>query len=306
MEQNYPLVLVGLGEILWDLLPGGRQLGGAPANFAYHAKALGVDAQVVSCVGRDELGEEILAHLDRLGLGHEYIAVDPDHPTGTVSVRLDAAGKPDYVIHEQAAWDYLSLLPQSLGLASRADAVCFGSLAQRSCASRLAIRDFLAATRPECLRIFDINLRQHYYNVDTIAVALEAADVLKLNDEELPVIARLLSIHGTVEETLGTLCRRYNLKLIALTEGDRGSLLFGPRGRSRNAGHPTAVIDTVGAGDAFTAVLVFGLLSGASLDAINEQANRVASFVCSRAGATPEMPIDEASWRNNRPPSIEW
>ena len=231
--ENCSLVFVGIGEVLWDLLPGGRQFGGAPANFAYHAKALGVDAQVVSCVGRDELGDEILAYLDRLGLGHEHIAVDPEHPTGTVSVQLDAMGKPNYVIHEQVAWDYLSLLPQTLGLATRAHAVCFGSLAQRSAGSRLAIRDFLAATRPECLRVFDANLRQHYYNVDTIAVALEAADVLKLNDEELPVIARLLSIQGNVEEMLGTLCRRYNLKLIALTEGDRGSLLFSPQVRVR-------------------------------------------------------------------------
>ena len=265
-----------------------------------------MDAQVVSCVGRDELGDEILAYLDRLGLGHEHIAVDPEHPTGTVSVQLDAMGKPNYVIHEQVAWDYLSLLPQTLGLATRADAVCFGSLAQRSAGSRLAIRDFLAATRPECLRVFDANLRQRYYNVDSIAVALEAADVLKLNDEELPVIARLLSIRGNVEEMLGTLCRRYNLKLIALTEGDRGSLLFSPQARSRHAGHRTAVVDTVGAGDAFTAVLAFGLLSGASLDAINEQANRVASFVCSRAGATPEMPVAESRWQQDRPASIEW
>jgi fructokinase len=297
--ENRPLVFVGIGEVLWDLLPGGRQFGGAPANFAYHAKALGIHAQVVSCVGRDELGDEILAHLDRLGLGHDHIAVDPEHPTGTVSVRLDAAGKPDYVIHEQVAWDYLSLLPQSLGLAARADAVCFGSLAQRFVVSRLAIRDFLAATGPECLRIFDINLRQHYYNVDTIAVGLEAADVLKLNDEELPVLARLLSIHGPIEEMLATLCRRYRLKLIALTEGDRGSLLFSPGARSRHAGHRAEVVDTVGAGDAFTAVLAFGLLSGASLDTINEQANRVASFVCSRAGGTPEMPVVENFWQQD-------
>jgi fructokinase len=285
-----PPVFVGIGEVLWDLLPGGRQFGGAPANFAYHGKALKADAYVVSCVGRDELGDDILAHLDHLGLGHDHVAVDPEHPTGTVSVRLDAAGKPDYVIHEQVAWDYLRLLPQTLGLAARADAVCFGSLAQRYVVSRLAIRDFLTTTRPECLRVFDINLRQHFYNVDTVAVGLEAADVLKLNDEELPVIARLLSIHGTLEETLATLCRRYDLKLIALTEGPRGSLLFSPHAQSRHGGHRTEVVDTVGAGDAFTAVLAYGLLSGASLDAINEQANRVASFVCSRAGATPEMP----------------
>jgi fructokinase len=156
------------------------------------------------------------------------------------------------------------------------------------------------------LRVFDVNLRQHYYNVDLIAVALEAADVLKLNNEELPVIARLLSIHGNLEDVLATLVRRYNLKLIALTEGDRGSLLFGPGARSRHAGHRIEVVDTVGAGDAFTAVLDFGLLSGASLDAINEQANRVASFVCSRAGATPEMPVAESPRRQSRPPSAAW
>ena len=242
--ENGPLVFVGIGEILWDLLPGGRQVGGAPANFAYHAKALGIDAQVVSCVGRDELGDEILAHLDQLGLGHEHIAIDPDHPTGTVSVRLDPSGKPDYVIHEQVAWDYLDLLPQTLGLALGPTPSASVRLASASAGSRLAIRDFLAATGAECLRIFDINLRQHYYNVDTIAVGLAAADVLKLNDEELPVIARLLSIQGSTEDMLGTLCRRYNLKLAALTEGERGSLLFSPRACSRHAGHRTEVVDT--------------------------------------------------------------
>jgi fructokinase len=304
--ENRPLVFVGIGEVLWDLLPGGRQFGGAPANFAYHAKALGADAQVVSCVGRDDLGDEILTHLDRLGLGHDYVSVNADHPTGTVSVQLDTARKPEYVIHEQVAWDYLELLPQSLGLAARADAVCFGSLAQRFSVSRVAIREFLAATGPECLRVFDINLRQHYYNVDTIAVGLESADVLKLNDEELPTIAGLLSIRGTTEELLGTLCRRYNLKLIALTEGERGSLLFTTTTQSRHGGHRTEVVDSVGAGDAFTAVLAFGLLSGASLDAINEQANRVASFVCSRAGATPEMPPAEEVVREDWPQMPAW
>ena len=145
--ENGLLVFVGIGEVLWDLLPGGRQVGGAPANFAYHAKSLGIDAQVVSCVGPDELGDEILAHLDRLGLGHEHIAVDREHPTGTVSVQLDALGKPAYVIHEQVAWDYLSLLPQTLGLAARTDAVCFGSLAQRS--PRHALRSAIFSPPPD-------------------------------------------------------------------------------------------------------------------------------------------------------------
>lgn len=290
--MNHPVV-IGLGEVLWDLLPGGKQFGGAPANFAYHAQALGAEAYVVSCVGDDELGNEILARLDGLGLSRDYIAIDREHPTGTVSVELDAHGKPTYIIHEPVAWDFIPPLPQFLGLAGSADAVCFGSLAQRSDVSRTTIREFLAATRAECLRIFDINLRQQYYNVDTIAAGLEAADVLKLNDDELPVVARLLSISAAAEEeVLATLCRRYALRLIALTKGPHGSVLFAPDGRAVHPGLPTQVADTVGAGDAFTAVIALGLLQGLDLDTINAQANRVACYVCSRPGATPEMPAD--------------
>lgn len=283
-------LVVGLGEVLWDLLPGGKQFGGAPANFAYQAKALGAEALVVSCVGNDELGDEIFAQLGRLGLPSDHLAVDPEHPTGTVSVTLDASGKPDYIIHEPVAWDFIPSLPGMTALAGRADAVCFGSLAQRSPVSRATIHEFLAATRPECLRIFDINLRQQYYNLNTIAVGLERADVLKLNDEELPVVARLLSIAGTEGEILGTLVRRYALKLIALTKGPYGSVLFGPEGCSLHPGLSAKVVDTVGAGDAFTAVIAMGLLEGHDLDAINARANRVACYVCSQAGATPEMP----------------
>ena len=242
--ENCSLVFVGIGEVLWDLLPGGRQFGGAPANFAYHAKALGVDAQVVSCVGGDDMGDEILAYLDRLGLGHEHIAVDPEHPTGTVSVRLDAAGKPNYVIHEQVAWDFLTCCRRRWGwprgptpsVLARWPAV--GRLT--ACDPRISCRHpagVLAGFR----RQFAAALLQRRYD----RRGIEAADVLKLNDEELPVIARLLSIRGTVEEKLGTLYRRYNLKLIALTEGDRGSLLFSPGEHSRHAGHRTEVVDTV-------------------------------------------------------------
>jgi fructokinase len=290
--MDHPVV-IGLGEVLWDLLPGGKQFGGAPANFAYHAKALGAEAYVVSCVSDDELGDEILTRLDGLGLSRDYIAIDPEHPTGTVSVELNVHGKPTYIIHEPVAWDFIPPLPQFLGLAKRADAVCYGSLAQRSAVSRTTIRDFLAATRAECLRIFDINLRQHYYSVDTIIEGLEAAGALKLNDDELPVVARLLSISAAEEEeVLATLCRRYALRLIALTKGPHGSVLFAPNCCAVHLGLPTEVADTVGAGDAFTAVLALGLLQGLDLDTINAQANRVACYVCSRPGATPEMPAD--------------
>ncbi len=289
MQDEKPVV-VGLGEVLWDMLPGGKRFGGAPANFAYHAKALGGAAYVVSCVGADAAGEEILAELDRLGLSRQFVAVDAEHATGTVSVALDAAGKPNYVIHEGVAWDFIAPRPELLGLARRANAVCFGSLAQRSPMSRTTIRDFLAAAADDCLRVFDVNLRQHYYNADTVAVGLELADVLKLSDEEFPIIARLLGIEGDGQEILAALCRRYNLRLIALTRGADGSLLWTPAGSSLHPGFPAKVADTVGAGDAFTAAVVLGLLRHLSLDAINAMANRVAAYVCSQPGATPPMP----------------
>jgi fructokinase len=283
-------VVIGLGEALWDLLPRGKQFGGAPANFAYHAKALGAEAYVVSCVGADDLGDEILKRLDSIGLSGDYVAVDPEHPTGTVSVELDAEGKPNYTIHENVAWDFIPLRPEMIGLAARADVVCFGSLAQRSAVSRTTIRDFVTATREDCLRIFDINLRQHYFNEDTIVPGLTWATVLKLNDEELPVVAEMLSIEGSATETLGTLCRRFNLSLIALTKGGKGSLLFSPEHCAIQPGLPVEVADTVGAGDAFTAALAMGLLAGLDLETIGAHANRVASYVCSQHGATPPMP----------------
>lgn len=290
MRRDGQPVIVGLGEVLWDLLPGGKQFGGAPANFAYHANALGAKAYVVSCVGADALGDEILERLDALALSRDYVAVDAAHATGTVSVSLDAGGCPTYVIHENVAWDFLRPGPAMLSLAAAADAVCFGSLAQRSAVSRATIRDFLAATGQDCLRIFDINLRQRYFDVDTIAASLSCATVLKLNDEELPVVAELLSIAGGEEEILGALCRRFHLRLIALTKGAQGALLFTPGGCSMQPGLPVDVADAVGAGDAFTAALAMGMLAGLDLDVIGARANRLARYVCSQHGATPPMP----------------
>jgi len=225
VNQNKRPVVIGLGEVLWDMLPDGKQFGGAPANFAYHAKALGADSHVVSCVGDDDLGREILDRLDGLQLSRDDVALTNLHPTGTVSVELDADGKPDYVIHEPVAWDVIPWSDRLTTLAGQADAVCFGSLAQRSAVSRQTICDFLAATPDECLRIFDINLRQHYYGGQIITSSLQTANVLKLNDEELPEIARLLSIPGDEKDVLRTLREQFDLTLIAMTKGDRGSLL---------------------------------------------------------------------------------
>lgn len=285
-------VLVGLGEVLWDLLPGGRQLGGAPANFAYHARALGSRGIVVSCVGDDYLGREILHRFGELGLECGYIAIDREHPTGTVTVELDAAGKPDYIIHEGVAWDFIPFNPDLQALAGRADAVCFGSLCQRSAVSRETIRRFLEATREDCLRVFDINLRQSYFNADTIHAMLDLSNVLKLNDEELPVVAELLEMEGSESDLLARLIDRYSLYLIALTRAARGSRLARAGKESTHPGYAVKVADTVGAGDSFAAALAVGLLRGESLDRINKRANLLAGYVCTRSGAMPELPAE--------------
>jgi len=289
-KNERKFIVVGLGEILWDILPDGRQLGGAPANFGYHSQALGAEGIVASCIGDDQLGKEIITRLSELGLNCDYITVDKEHPTGTVTVRVDSEGKPQYTIHEDVAWDYIRSNRRLLGLAGRADAVCFGSLCQRCDVSRRTIHEFLAATKPDCICVFDINLRQSYFSREIIETSLERASVLKLNDEELPVVAEMLDIKGSEIDILSRLTTTYNLRIIALTRGARGSLLFTKGERCDYPGLPTKVVDTVGAGDAFAAALTIGLLRGRSLDEISEFANQVASFVCSHSGATPKLP----------------
>lgn len=281
---------LGLGEILWDLLPGGKQLGGAPANFAYHAHALGADARVISRVGHDPLGREILDRLRALGLGTECLTVDPAAPTGTVTVALDARGTPTFTIHENAAWDFLAADEAILAEAARADAVCFGTLGQRHPAARAAIRAVLQATPPHALRVFDINLRQQFYSPEVILKSLELASVLKLNDEELPVVAQLFNLKGAEPEVLRHLAGRFSLQAVALTKGAKGSsLLVGGRLVS-HPGSAIAVADTVGAGDSYTAALTLGLLAGHSPERILQFAHQVADYVCTQPGATPPLP----------------
>jgi fructokinase len=295
VSEDGKYVCVGLGEILWDMLPAGKQLGGAPANFAYHAQALGGQGVVVSCVGDDELGQEIITRLDELGLDRRYLAVDKSHPTGTVTVELDEYGKPDYTIHENVAWDFIPWHPRLAELAGRTDAVCFGSLCQRSEISHRAVRAFLEATVPECLRVFDINLRQSYFNKGIVQTMLELSNVLKLNDEELPVVAELLGLAGSEDELFARLTDNYGLRVIAVTRGGHGSRLYAQGRSSEHKGFRAQVADTVGAGDSFAAAITLGLLCGRSLDEINEFANSLASFVCSQSGATPRLPDRLAS-----------
>ncbi len=284
-----PSTVVGLGEILWDLLPDGKQFGGAPANFVFHTKLLGENSFIVSAVGDDILGHELLDHLNNLGLSCQYVALDKYHPTGTVTVKVDKEGTPNFIIHEKVAWDNIPLSEGILELAKRTDAVCFGTLAQRSIVSRETIRAFLKSMPPESLRIFDVNLRPPFVTKQVILDMLQLADVLKLNNEELPIISEMCSITGNETNILRQFLERYDLKLIALTKGKNGSRLLTPEYDSNKPAKMIKVVDTVGAGDAFTAALVSGLLRNFPLEKIHEQAVNLAGYVCTQKGATPEL-----------------
>ncbi len=283
--------IVGLGEILWDRLPCGKKLGGAPANFAFHAKGLGVDnvtAYIVSCIGDDADGREIQAHLAEKNINQEHLAVSKSHETGKVMVLVNDNGEPDYDIVQNVAWDFI---PEgSPELASKADAVCFGSLAQRNPVSANNMMAFLDALPDKTLRLFDINLRQSFYDSGIISASLERADVLKINHQELQAVAGLLNLEGDDATLLHRIGEDYGLELCVLTRGDHGSVLYSETSTSVHDGFEINVKDSVGAGDAFTAAIAIGLLQGFELDYLNECANRLAAFVCTESGATPELP----------------
>ncbi|NOQ35254.1 MAG: carbohydrate kinase, partial [Methylococcaceae bacterium] len=278
--------VIGLGEILWDLLPDGKKLGGAPANFAYHAHAISsnkVEAYIASAIGNDALGREIQAQLNDLGVNQDYLAIDEQHKTGTVTVTVDNQGQPDYCIDKNVAWDFIPSISKSL--INKADAVCFGSLAQRSPVSVQTILNFLDGLPENTLRIFDINLRQQFYNVEVIDESLKRANVFKINDEELQIIAQLFKLSGDENTLLAKLSEQYQLKLCILTKGDKGSVLYTVEQTSIHQGFKVVVKDTVGAGDAFTAAVVIGLLNDFELDYMHDCANRLAAFVCASFGA---------------------
>ena len=277
-------VNVGIGEILWDMLPGGKALGGAPANFAYHAQRLGEEGWAVSAVGDDPLGAEILDLVAEKKL-HGIITVT-DKPTGTVLVELDERGVPAYNITEDVAWDNIPFTPEMESLAARADAVCFGSLVQRM-NSRDSILRFLRATRPQALKVFDINLRQHYYSPEVIDASLKLADILKINDEEIRTVADMFGLGDDDTAACRRLSDRYGLKLVILTKGARGSEVITADEVIPQAVGEVKVVDTVGAGDSFTAAFVVACLRGCSLPEAQRLASETASYVCSRKGAMP-------------------
>ncbi|MFZ0300007.1 MAG: carbohydrate kinase, partial [Candidatus Sulfotelmatobacter sp.] len=268
-------IIVGLGELLWDLLPAGAQLGGAPANFAYITSLLGDKGIPASRLGQDSLGADAIRRLRELNLPTEFIQKDADHPTGTVKVEVDRAGQPRFEIAESVAWDFLEWTPQWQKLAQQADAACFGSLAQRSEESRITIRKFLQATRKSAVRVFDVNLRQDFYSIEVLAESMKLATIVKLSHEELPRIMSLFDLEIREEEASARKLLSHEVKLVCVTRGSSGSLLVSADERSEHPGFKVKVADTVGAGDAFTAALVHGHLRGTSLAQINETANRV-------------------------------
>jgi fructokinase len=290
-QKSYKVA--GIGELLWDLLPEGKQLGGAPCNFAYHAFQAGCQPFVISALGTDDSGDEIFARFDELGLDKSYVQQMHDYPTGTVTVSLDNNGIPSYIIHENVAWDNIGWNSSLESLAKSVDAVCFGSLAQRNSVSQQTILKFLEATQPDCLRVFDINLRQAFYTADIIIRSLELANILKLNEDELPVVAELLGLHGNDDELLAQLMKHFSLILIALTKGEKGSFLLTEKEQSYMEVPKVKIADTIGAGDSFTAILVSGLLNKKELKRIHDAATQVAAFVCTQNGATPKLPESE-------------
>jgi fructokinase len=280
--------VVGLGEVLWDLFPGHACLGGAPANFAYITTLMGGHGIVASSVGADSRGLDALRRLEELGLDIDHVQTDRDRPTGTVNVIVDGNGQPRFEIARPVAWDYLQWTLDWQHLAGAADAVCFGSLAQRSETSCETIRRFLKATSSDTLKVFDVNLRQSFFSHEILAQSIRLADIVKLNNEELPKIMKLCHLPHKDELSSGRLLiDTYNLKLVCITRGGRGSLLVTDTDSSEHPGFKVRVADTVGSGDAFTAGLVHEYLHGASLDLMNEVANLVGAWVASEVGAMP-------------------
>jgi fructokinase len=275
------------------LLPGGAQIGGTSANFVCHARELSDRVSLASAVGDDDLGREILARMVSRGVDVAGVAVLPGRPTGTVAVTVDVAGQPSYRIEDDVAWDHIPYSEGVARLASSADIVCWGTLAQRSAGSRSTMTRFLGNVRPGVLRVFDINLRVPDPERSMVEESLALADVVKLNDEELPRVAGLCGLGaGSVESQLAELGRRYGVTVVALTRGGAGSLLWSAAGVDNHPGFAVEVVDTVGAGDAFTAELAVGVWSGWDLSTVNVRANRRAAAVCGSAGGTPVLGRD--------------
>jgi fructokinase len=296
MVSHKPPLLVGIGEVLWDLLPAGALLGGAPANFAYMATLLGATGALVSRVGGDELGRAAQRQMADHGVEVSHLQMDSEHPTGSTTVSLACDGSATYAITENVAWDHLQWTPDLPELADRADAVCFGTLAQRSAATRNTIFRFLEHTRSSCLKVLDVNLRPPFFTPALLRESLEHADVLKLNQEELPEVLRANSLPSQSDEEAAaqTLRQHLDLRVVCITRGKQGSILADAHQTIVHAGTPVEVVDTIGAGDAFTAALTMQLLAGHPLEQVSQAANAVGAWLVSQSGA---MPVPRAAER---------
>ncbi|MDD4536488.1 MAG: carbohydrate kinase [Petrimonas sp.] len=279
---NKPII-IGIGELLWDMLPTGKKVGGAPVNFAYHASRLGAAGYAVSAVGKDALGDEIIQEIDKVNINPVIERVN--YPTGTVGVELNE-GIPAYTINEGVAWDYIPLTEAMKQLAKRADAVCFGTLAQRSEVSRNTIQALLSCVPVDSYRILDINIRQHYYSKEVITDSLRSSNVFKVNDDELILLKKLFEKQSFKdEEVCRWFLKEFNLKFLILTAGADYSVIYTPGDMSYIKTPVVKVVDTVGAGDSFTGAFVSSILHGQSLPDAHQEAVDRAAYVCSQAGA---------------------
>ncbi len=286
-------IVVGMGEALWDVLPEGKKIGGAPANFAYHVSQFGLPSRVVSAIGNDPLGREIVENFTSKGLNH--LIEEVPYPTGTVQVEIDPAGVPQYDIKENVAWDNIPYTARLEALAGQTRAVCFGSLAQRNVVSRDTINRFLDAMpqTADSLVVFDVNLRQGFYTKEILCNSMKRCNILKINDEELVTVSRMFGYPGIdLQDKCWILLGKYNLRMLILTCGINGSYVFTPGNVSFQPTPKVEVADTVGAGDSFTAAFIASLLKGKSVTEAHALAVRTSAFVCTRKGAMPELPPD--------------
>lgn len=284
-------IVVGMGEALWDVLPEGKKIGGAPANFAYHVSQFGLPSCVVSAIGDDALGKEIIENFTLKGLNH--LIEEVPYPTGTVQVEIDQAGIPQYEIKENVAWDNIPYTARLEALAERTKAVCFGSLAQRNVVSRNTINRFLDAMPhdEESLVVFDVNLRQGFYNKEILCNSMKRCNILKINDEELVTVSRMFGYPGIdLQDKCWILLGKYNLKMLILTCGINGSYVFTPGNVSFQPTPKVEVADTVGAGDSFTAAFIASILKGKSVQEAHSRAVQTSAFVCTKKGAMPILP----------------
>jgi fructokinase len=282
--------VAGIGELLWDVLPSEEKLGGAPINFTYHATALGGKGIPISSIGNDSRGRKALDFLAAKQLDTRCISISNQLPTGFVTIELDSAGVAHYHFPDHVAWDHLLINQAAQAATDQLDAVCFGTLAQRSKDSRATIRRYLADLPAATKRVFDLNLRQDFYSRDIIESSLELCSILKLNDDELATLTAMFGLPGNTQEQLHSLLRGHRLELVILTRGADGSILLSEQEQVSHLGTATTVVDTIGAGDSFTAAVVIGLLLQRPLAEINEAASRLAAYVCSQSGAMPDIP----------------